>query len=531
MLDLTGENLATYLLRELKDIVNRNPRFRNQGGDIFVQANNMVSWGDLQIQIGSINAAGTRLSPDYFMCTQHGHSVLAKLENKDGVFIEWVQENRIQTQPEGFDQVLTYPEPGVYYLNVDAVDEGTRDVNLTMQTYKWASGESTFATGSGIYIHPSINPDAVTLTDPSISFVRSGGVLYVTSYTAEMPLRLETQSGPLAPMTEFWYIRDVPYVLTEATVTGRQDYDLPVSEYFKVVITDQDGYVLRDGVDFQFVSSTRIRLGEWTPPGSKLTATMTVKANPYTTSVVRAENMLPMTPLGPEETLTTGQVFIRSTFGSTYTEEDLVVAGDGSLWLKNLMRPGERVIWEARVNAGTTELAAKKLAINKNIIPGLSIAIGDLVSVDDQCVILVSPNMTETYEVYGSKENINFDIRIKANDRLTASDIATQIRSHLLVRDRNEMEANGLSIFEVTKASITEQKDQTGVVPSTTYTLSVSAAADWELYIPLITRIGYLDIVVDDPTKNVWDMDFPGKPTIMPRLSTPGGIQFLPYYA
>ena len=527
MLDLTGENLSTYLLRELRDIVNRNPRFRNMGGDVFVQANNMVQWGDLQVQISGITTSGNRLSPDYFMCTQHGHTVMAKLENKDGVFIEWVQENEVKTDET---HTLTYPEPGVYYLNVDSVDEGTRDVSLTLQTYKWASGTSDYAVGSGIFFSPTINPDEVVVTDPSISYVHAGGAIYITSYTTQQPVALHNGAGPLSPNYDYWYIRQVPYVLTEATLTGYQDLTLPVTGYFALSITDQDGYELRDGIDFKFVAVDKIRLGEWTPPGSKLTATFTVKADPTTTLVMLPENMLPMTPLGPGETLTTGQVFIRSTFGPVYSESDLVIAGDGSLWLKNLLQRGERVIWEARVNAGQAVVPAKKLAINKNIIPGLSVAIGDMVNVDDQCVIMVSPDTTETYEVFGSKENISFDIRVKANDRLTASDIATMIRSHLLVRDRNEMEANGLTVFEVTKSSLTEQKDQSGVSPTTTYTLSVSAAADWELYVPLITRIGYLDIVVEDPTANVWSMDFPGKPTILPRLSALGGSQFLPYY-
>lgn len=528
MLDLTGENLATYLLRELKDIVNRNPRFRNLGGDVFVQSSNMVQWGDLQVQISGITASGTRLSPDYFMCTQHGHSVLAKLENKDGVFIEWVQEQRIKTD---VSDTLTYPEPGVYYFNVDSVDEGTRDVGLTIQTYKWASGETGFARGSGVFFRSGIDVDTVEPVDPSITFVRANGGLYITSYVTEIPLRLKSAATILTPNVDYWYIREVDEVLTDATLTGLQTITLPITDYSKITITDQDGYELRSGIDFDFSSLIHIRLGEWTPPGSQLTGRFVVKVDPTTTSVVHPENRLPISPLAATETLADGQVFIRSTFGPTYSEKDLTVAGDGSVWLSHLLRPGERAIWEARIDAGTTTVTAKKLAVNQNLIPGLSIAIGDLVNVGDQCAILVAPNLTETYEVYGSKENISFDIRVKANDRLTASDIATMIRTSLLVRARNDMETNGLSIFEVSKTALTEQKDQTGVLPSTTYTLSVQAAADWEYHVPLITRIGYLDIVVDDPTKNVWDMDFPGKPRILPRLSTLGATQFLPYYA
>ena len=92
------------------------------------------------------------------------------------------------------------------------------------------------------------------------------------------------------------------------------------------------------------------------------------------------------------------------------------------------------------------------------------------------------------------------------------------------------MEANGLTIFEISRASMTEPKDMSGVTPSTTFTLTVSAAADWEYYLPLITRIGYFTIQIGGPTDG-FTTDFPGKPEVLPRLTALGSALFVPYYA
>lgn len=522
MLDLTGENLVTYILRELKDIVSRNPRFRNLGGDAIITTPNLIAWNDLQVEVGTIQASGNRLSPDYFMCTQHGHAILAKLENKNGTFIEWVQELRNTEDTLGS---LNFPVPGVYYLNVDSVNEGTREVGLTMETYRWANGIVGPAEGSGIYFASNIDVPFVTPTDPSIEFVIKGSVMYITSYTTQQPLQLQTPAGPLTPNVDFWYERRVTEVLTESTTTGTQDVTILGEGFSKLVIEDQNEYELRDGTDFQWSSDSRLRLGQYTPPGSTLTATYTVRVDPSTTSVVRDENKLPMT-VAPGEALAEGQIYGFTSLGHSFTETDLVVAGDGTVWLKRPLEMGEVLTWEARINAGESTIKAKKLAQNPQIIPGLMIGIGDEVEVDDQCVILVSPDLTETYEVYGSKENITFNINIRANDRLTASDIATSIRSHLLVRDRFEMESNGLTVFEISKSSAIEQKGNSGVATTTTYTLTVSAAADWELYLPLTTRIGSIDVDIQFQASANW----PSNPSIVPRMSVLGKTQFVPQY-
>jgi hypothetical protein len=465
------------------------------------------------------------------MCTEHGHTVLAKLEGFDGVFIDWVQENKILTNNRTSQSVLITPQPGVYYLNVDSVDEGTREVGLTVQTYTWATGKTPVGAGSGIYFSSTIDPLTVAPVDPTISFVIQGSVMYITSYTTEQPLRLKTSSGLLVPNVDFWYVRQTSCILAQSTIGGNQIVTLPMSNFSKFSIIDQDGYELRNNIDFQFVSPSLIQLSQWAPIGSTLTGTFTAPADPIITPVVASENLLPVPLLSADESVAVGQVVLRSSFGPVYTATNLVVAGDGSVWLKNLLQPGEKIIWEVRIDSGQSSVVAKKLSANKNIIDGLTIGIGDMVNVGDQCAIMVSPNLTETYEVYGSKENVSFEIRVKANDRLTASDISSMIRSHLLVQGRQNMEANGLTIFEISRASMTEQKDLSGVTPSTTFTLNVLAAADWEYYLPLITRIGYFNIKISYGEVDSLSTDFPGKPVIMPRLTTLGAAQFVPYYA
>ena len=48
MLDLTGANLIGYLIRVTKDIMNRNPRFRNTLGETTFATNNQINFGDVQ---------------------------------------------------------------------------------------------------------------------------------------------------------------------------------------------------------------------------------------------------------------------------------------------------------------------------------------------------------------------------------------------------------------------------------------------------------------------------------------------------
>jgi hypothetical protein len=518
MLDLTGENLSTYLLREIRDLVNRNPRFRNLGGDTTVHTNTMVAWGDLRVTIDAINSQGTRMSSDYFLCTHYGRSVLCKLENQDGLFIEWVQE---------LHNSSINLESGVYYFNVDSVDESTREVGLTIQKYKWQSATSAFAVGSKVYFTPGIDVSRVTPIDSTIQFAVEGNRLAILSFTSDF-LTLQLNTTPLTPMTDFWYLRTVVETLTTSTVLGVQDITLPITVFETVSITDQDGYTLVDGVDYIFVNNgTAIRTSEWTPAKAQLTAVFTVKADPTTTLSADPENNINIGGITPGQNLAPGQTVLYNSAGNAYNDSDFINY-NGQIWLKSLLQTGELYKWSAKVDEGQTAVVAHKMATNRDLIPGLAISIGDQVFVGDQCAILVSPVNSETYEVYGAKDNVSFDITVKANDRMTASEIAETIKAFLLVTGRDSMESAGLSIFEVSKNSATGERDSSATAPTTTYTLGVAAAADWELHVPLVTTIAQFSVDVESDTPIT---DFPGKLSLAPRLTAFGSSQFLPYYS
>ena len=270
MLDLSGENLSTYMLRELKNLVNRNPRFRNMGGDVTIHTNAMLGWGDLRITIDDIQSQGTRMSMDYFLCNQYGRSVLCKLENYDGLFIEWVQDLKD----------ITAPDAGVYYFNVDSVNEATREVQLTIQKYRWQSTSSTFAVGSRVYFAPTINVDLVTPVDSSVLFRQDGSNLSILSFNSSF-LQLMEGASLLTPMVDFWYKRTQVVDAPSATTQGVQDIPLPIQEFISFSVTDQDGYTLVEGRDYNVVADgSIIRTSEWTPDGAILTFTFEVKVDP-----------------------------------------------------------------------------------------------------------------------------------------------------------------------------------------------------------------------------------------------------------
>src|SRR5277367_6004228 len=137
MIDLTGASLVAYLLRIIRDVAGRHPRYRKALGEVTFSTgtprngSNMIQFGDVQVIIKEVSSDGGQLSPDYFMTTQHGRAILAKVEDKDGLFVEFVRE---------VDPGYNVLDPGVYYLNVNSVDESTRVVEILLQKFKWREG-------------------------------------------------------------------------------------------------------------------------------------------------------------------------------------------------------------------------------------------------------------------------------------------------------------------------------------------------------------------------------------------------------
>ena len=551
MIDLTGANLVGYLLRIIRDAVSRNPRFNSTLGEVTFQSNNMIQYRDVQITIRDVATSGNRLSPDYFFCNQYGRALVAKVENKEGTFIEWIKE---------VDKTGNTPEAGVYYLTVEQVNEKTNDVDIAIQKYRWVEGKYSDAVGSVVYLRPDI--DGTTLTAKDLV---TGDAVAIENFAHYLFLLVPTQTlqlyypngDPLTPMTDYWYQRSNSTVIIQNTVGGAEVANIP-GEWVSFTLFDQDGYQLQQNRDWQYFGKNFIQLNQWSPAGSTITANIVEKANPATTVGTNPENILQV-GVGVNESLADGQVFIHTTAGDWY---NATVNANGTVTLPQLLKPGEWVRWEVRIAAGVTTCRGKKFALNGfwktywdasapsiddptkrgavkflldpttqqkiDAFPGLAVAIGDAVVVGDQAAIIVSPTTTETYEVYGSKENLDFTLDFRSNDLQTSSDLSELLKQQLLVMRRQNMEADGLTIFEARRTYRGQQRDNSGTAPTFIYSVSISASADWKVFIPKVTRVASFEI-----TDTAYVPDFQGKLEMTPRVSALGStrFQFLSHYS
>lgn len=517
MLDLTGANLISYLLRVTQDIMNRAPRFRNTLGEVSFSSNNQLNFGDTQLIVKNVTTQGNRLSPDYFMCTRHGHAILAQVEDKDGQFLEFVTETGKPI------------DPGVYYINVDSVSEKTREVGLTLKKYKWREGKITNAFGSNVYFAPGIDANVVTISDsanPDLAIAYTPFGSYLTLITPVEQIVIMNGVTTLTPNVDYWAVNTSTRVLIQSTTGGQELANVPTDQQGAIVLTDSGGYQLRQGIDYNFYGGSEwIQLSQFTPAGTtiNITASFRVPDISVPFGAVNPENTLPVTLL-PGESLAPGEVFIRTQTGTVF---NIAPTSGGDLKLPELLVPGGYAFYEVRIDTGASyQKVGKKQELNGAIIDGLWLGIGDRVVVGDQVAIIVSPLKTETYQVFGSKENLNFTLEVKANDLQTASDFSEILKQELLVWRRTNMSADGIEIFEAPREYQGEQRDPSGTAPRYTYSLRVEASADWKVFVPTVTRLVSYEI-----TNTITTPDFPGKLQVAPRAQTMGAFQFLPSYA
>lgn len=472
MFDLTGDFLLTYLVREIKDVVLKHPRFRESGGETLAQSSVGVQLHDVRVAVSSVRSYGTRLSPDYFMYTQKGYSVLGKLGDKEGLFVEWVRD-------------MYQPEPAMYYLYVNSVDERTRDVELWLRKFKWASGSLSHAVGSQVYLRSGLTPADLGIPEGKYILNKDGFLL--TEY-------VELSSG-LVPLVDYWSLRDIDAPLA-VTQGGRETLTTPVGVSVFKIYDANNGYVLRKDVDY-VQQEGGVTLSPYSPPGSDLRITYLGRS----AEIVHPENKISVT-LSEGETVVPESIWIKT---STTTPNSLITGTDGSYYIKNLLQPGYRLRWDLKIDAGDSKSIVAKMSTSTDVIPGLMLAFGDKVYVGDEMAILVSPERTETYEVYGSTEDISFSIKVTANDRDTVNDLAFMIKEHLLVKSRDRHESAGLTIYEASMDTITEARDQSGTASTSTKEISISAASNWRYFVPLISQVSDVDISGVVPST-----DFPG---------------------
>lgn len=514
MIDLTGAALSNFLLPELRNVVIRHPRFRKNAGTVVYAFSSLTNHNDVNIKLANINAAGTRLSPDLFMGTQIGRSTVAKIEDKEGLFIEWAQE--VDVDDKGLLQ------PGMYYLGVSAINEETGVVDLDLMKMDWKEYQQPHAaTGSIIHVSTHFRADELVLTGIDPDSYRVGGrTITLLKYVADLDIAELGSGQALIAGVDYWVERDETIVIG-TTTGGEQDLVVPAN-YSHVEFVDQDGYVLAHPADYTWVNDRVIRLTLITPSNLTISAVGTFKYDPKVVGFVDPENIIyafdPNTPPVANQFL---YRLMRGTFDYTNT-----VVVDGNVCLTELQEPGDKLYWEVRLQGPLTSAQVRKCTVSSTLIPGMLVAIGDQVIEGDQAVVIVFPSAGETYELYGSKENVTFDIEVQTNDLNTSSELASDIRTSLLVRLRDRFETAGLTIFEISKVYRGEQKDSSGTGTRHTVALSVQAAADWEFRKPTVTRIADIQYeglhVINS---------FPGKPIILPRVHAFGVYRFVPSYS
>jgi hypothetical protein len=527
MYDLTGANFTGYMIRLCRDIASRNPRYSANMGQTLQMSDNRILFGDVEVIISDVSSDGRRLSPDYFMYTQLGKAIVAKLEGKDGQFIEWANE----VDPTG--QLL---DPGVYNINVDWVKDTlapaanvpptakTGDVGFTLEKYKWRQGTIEDAQGSIVGFADGIDATTVTPINPAtgqpIPCQAAQSSLQLLASTST--LAVHTASGvPLVPNQDFWIERVTTEVLIPSTIFGMQDATIPTG-FLSLAILDSDDYALRPNIDYIMTSATTIRLSAWTPANTTISALGLRKFDPTVPgNCISPENTLNFQLLSGE-TLVPDQVFISTQDG---TNIPVTVNSDGTVTLQTPLPAGGSCNYEVRISVGRSFYLGKRGSVTTSMIPGLWVAIGDKVVPGDQCCILISPTTTETYQVYGSQEGITATINVKANDNQTASDLAEMIRQGILVNRRLTMESDGITPGEMSKSHSEGTRDASGTSATHTWSLGFTALGEWRVFKPMVTRITNFNVTSVPQTT-----PYPRKIQTTPRFWALGMSGFLPDY-
>lgn len=500
--------MATFILGELRPVISRHPRFRDNDGSAVTAFSNLITYKDVSLTVGSTRSNGDRQSADNFVCTVLGRAVFAKLNGMNGSFVEWLRETQV-------GDIL--PAPGLYYLSIESVNEESREVKAVLQPYRWLEGRRGPGVGSRVYTRLGLSPAYIAPTDPLIDYVPESQGLRILTYTADLQLKRTDTNVVLTPGTDWWIEPFERHLVTTNTPGGQvNDIQIP-PDYVSFDLYDQNDVKLRPGQDWVWTGEDTVRLAPWTAKGLDIWAEGTWRRSPSGDLWVNPENFLQL-DVAKDEKVVPGQAIYTLVRGEFV--DDIGVNSQGVGVFKHLMDIGDRARWEVRVEVPQFYITFKKMAINPNFIPGLTVAVGDQVEVGDQGAIIVFPNRCEVYEVYGAKDNVSFDLTVKSNDLLTSTELAQLVKNHLLIEGRDRLESAGLSIQTVSTAYTGGARDASGTTATHSVTLSVIALADWEYHKPLVNRVD--DIDVDFKT-------YPGSPEAA-GLVVYGISRFTPSY-
>lgn len=475
-LDLTGGLLISFILDEIRPVLARHPRYRDNDGAAFQTFANMILFRDVSVTLGGLRGDATRYSPDNYMGTFEGRTMVARIDGKPGTFIEWARE----VDPSGAD-----PKPGMYLLHVDSVDEQTREVQFITQALRTIKGGLAEADGTVIVVDPSIPIRYVQPSVPGVGVEKAGTTLWLLDFVESLDF-VRTDTGETLTPGEHWKIRRTITYPLGVTTGSSQAFD-PPEHLENLTVLSTAGRTLRQGVDWAFNNQGRIEVPRWTPPGETWIARGVGTLDPRSVPLIHPENRLEVA-LGPGETLADESIHGCTPEGD-FGADGLVQALDGGVYLRRLLTPGDLLEWEAQASTSQVFSTAKKMEMTTELIPGMHIAIGDAVTPNDQCCVVVSPEPGPVYRIFGGKDGVGFDLTVKSNDLSTTTELASMLRRHLMIEGRDRMESVGVNIQTVSYSYQGEQRDPSGTAMTHSGVLNVTLSADWELHLPIVDRV------------------------------------------
>lgn len=480
--DWTGTAVENYILREIREYVSRHPRFQENGGSVKGPYSIIDPSKDVQIVLSDSSANGDRMSPDYFICTEMGRAVLGKTEGHHGTFLEFVQET---------DPSMIKPDAGMYYMKVVSKSEDTQTFDVLVQHIEWVERRVSPGKGSIVHLDPRFSDSDVHPVNLATEFRKNGTRLFILSYDTN--LQLVVGGTTLVPNVDYWY-QEYRTIEVVSPSSGQRVVlnDTPLYRN-DVVVVDTDEFTLRPGIDYVW---ERDGNSFYLPRGSYATFPLTVtgyfRSDPTTSTYIDEENYLGVTVTPgittiPPET----NYFIN---GDKYTVADTVQLPNGRLYTRNLLDIGDTLQGSVRFVVGETTVTMEKMTLDRTVIDGLVLGVGDRVAVDDELVIIVYPDICETYEVYGSKDGMSMKIDVKTNDIMTSNEITEMIKHYLLIHARDRMEGSGVTIFEASRSNSRTPRDPTNQTMNAVCTLTLSLMVDWEVKRPLITRVETIEL-------------------------------------
>ena len=131
----------------------------------------------------------------------------------------------------------------------------------------------------------------------------------------------------------------------------------------------------------------------------------------------------------------------------------------------------------------------KRESSDEEAIPGAILAFGDRIWQDDQLAVVVTPDRTETAEVYGGKFEINLELIVFSRDAEDREKLSDYIVAKTL-ESQNRLGFEGIELLDVSPSGESEEiYNETLDDYFYDSTVSLSYRVDWQIFVPMPIEI------------------------------------------